>query len=422
MSGFSRVLLILGFVAGAIAVHGQAARSPFSSFGIGDYYGSALVHNQGMGGLGISNPQSWYLNNQNPALLVFNRLTVFEAGYLVEQKRIRNATTKEKNANGNLSYLQIAFPIKPGKWTSSFGVAPYSGVNYNFTYTQPIRNSQGTVNVTEQGSGGINQVTWANGVSITRNISVGVKVNYLFSSIERDFDNYLPETTDVTTLTIPSIKTRQNVSDFSFSGGLSLRKDSLTRKNHRINIGLVYDFRSDLRTKYFETVLQKIGTAPADTLVNNRIGQTTLPQTLSAGISFGRPEHWTIGADVTWLDYTQFKDFDGSTSGGTTGWRMVFGGEVTPDPYSLSSYLKRMTYRTGVSIDNYPYLVNGNTLKDVGVNLGFSMPVGRVSSLDIALKAGRRGDINTNTVAENYFKIYFGVTFNDQWFIKRRFD
>jgi hypothetical protein len=81
-----------------------------------------------------------------------------------------------------------------------------------------------------------------------------------------------------------------------------------------------------------------------------------------------------------------------------------------------------MTYRTGVSYEEMPYLIGGSRIKDFGINFGFSMPVGRYSSLDLAVKAGKRGDLQTNTIEENYLKFYFGVTFNDQWFIKRKFD
>jgi len=61
-------------------------------------------------------------------------------------------------------------------------------------------------------------------------------------------------------------------------------------------------------------------------------------------------------------------------------------------------------------------------VNDFGINFGLSMPVSRFSSLDLAFKIGKRGNLLENTIEENYFKIYFGVTFNDQWFIKRRFD
>ena len=130
----------------------------------------------------------------------------------------------------------------------------------------------------------------------------------------------------------------------------------------------------------------------------------------------------TIGADVQYLDYTQFRDLKGNNPAGQGAWRFGLGGEFTPNPSGPGSYLARITYRTGVSIDQYPYLVNGNTLKDFGINFGLSLPVSRISSIDLGLKIGKRGDIGLNKIEENYFKLYFGVTFNDQWFIKRRFD
>jgi hypothetical protein len=101
---------------------------------------------------------------------------------------------------------------------------------------------------------------------------------------------------------------------------------------------------------------------------------------------------------------------------------MAIGGEFTPYSASPGSYLKRITYRTGVSLDHYPYLVNSSTLKDFGINFGLSLPVGRISSLDIGVKVGKRGSLGLNKIEENYFKLYFGMTFNDQWFIKRKFD
>ncbi|MBA4144619.1 MAG: hypothetical protein C0523_02555 [Cytophaga sp.] len=419
MSVFNRFYLVVAFVGLAcLSVNGQAAYTPFSSFGIGDYYGNSLVHNQGMGGVGISNPQTWYLNNQNPALLVFNTLTSFSAGYLVDSRTIRNSSANEKNTNGNINYLVLGLPIKRGKWTTSIGMNPYTNVNYKLTYTQEIENSVNTVDVTETGAGGINQLSWSHGVAITRNISVGLKANYYFSSIDRHFVNQLSQS--ASTLIIPSIHTRQHFSDFNLTGGLSIRKDSLFKKNYRFNFGVVYDFKTNIKTKYYEAV-ERNGTT-IDTLANNEIRQTTLPQTIAAGISFGRPEYWTLGTDFTFLDYSQFRDINGSNSGTTQGWKWAVGAEVTPDPLSVSSYLKRMTYRTGVSLEKYPYLINGNTLQDMSVNFGFSMPVSRVSNLDFAVKYGQRGDIKTNTVSEKYFKVSLGITFNDQWFIKRRFD
>ena len=126
MSVFSRLLISFLLVAGFISpAFSQAARSPFSYFGIGEQYGNGLANNQGMAGVGVSNPQYYYLNNKNPALLVYNRFTVFEGGMILEKRTARGDSTTEKNLDGNLNYLIMGFPIKPGKWTTSAGLMPY---------------------------------------------------------------------------------------------------------------------------------------------------------------------------------------------------------------------------------------------------------------------------------------------------------
>ena len=97
------------------------------------------------------------------------------------------------------------------------------------------------------------------------------------------------------------------------------------------------------------------------------------------------------------------------------------GGEITPDLYATENYFKRLTYRAGVSVEENPFLANGNPVRDLGINFGFSLPAGR-SSIDLAFKYGKRGNVSENLLEEDYFKVYFGITFNDQWFIKRKFD
>src|SRR5688572_32980689 len=103
---------LLVLIALSSAAFGQAARTPFSTFGVGVPYGNALIQNQGMGGIGVSQPQYWSINNQNPALLVFNYYTTFQAGMLVESRTLKSDSIKQKSANGNLNYLVIAFPVK----------------------------------------------------------------------------------------------------------------------------------------------------------------------------------------------------------------------------------------------------------------------------------------------------------------------
>ena len=418
----SSFLLLSLVLLTAVCAWGQAARSPFSSYGLGEQYGTALAQSQGMGGVGISNPQFLYINNQNPALLVYNRLTTFQAGIIGEQRTQQNDTLTEKSGNGNLNYLALSVPVINGWWTTSFGLMPYSGLNYLLNYTKTVENSTEELAVSEQGSGGINQFYWSNGVSLNPRISVGLKIAYLFSSTN---DDYLQTVKNAPVFLAGAVWDRTFISDFVFTPAISIHLDSLGKKKNRLNIGLVYDMKTDLNAKFNRQVgrLNVGGVLDSTTVISNFPATITMPGNLMFGVSYSPyPFKWMAALDASYADYTVYRHISGENPYGPESWRIAAGFEYTPDRNSLSNYLKRTTYRTGVSVENTPILANGSPVKDFGITFGVSLPVNRISSLDVAVKWGKKGDKAVNAIEENYFKIYFGITFNDQWFIKRRFD
>jgi hypothetical protein len=426
MSSIRKYFLFCAFVAFAVEASGQAARTPFSSFGIGEPYGNALVNQQGMGGIGVSQPQFWYINNQNPALLVYNAVnTAFQAGIVTERRTISGDTLSEKSQGGNMNYLVTAFPIKPGKWTTSVGLMPYSAVNYKLKYNEAVVNSDQEVSVTEEGSGGLTQLYWSNGVRLTKDVAVGVKASYIFSSIVNTYNNQLLNSSQPVSY-IAGIEEKAYVKDFAFGTGISFSKDSLfSRQRYRLSIGAVYDFATDLRTRKTDRIYRTntLGdTTDVSVLPSSLRGTYSIPSSLTVGISLSRGLRWNIGTEFSYQDWATFSNLRGQNDGLKESWRIAFGGEIIPDPFDTQNYLKRMTYRAGVSMEENPFLANGNPVRDLGINFGFTLPAGRYNSVDLAFKYGKRGDKSENILQEDYFKIYFGITFNDQWFIKRRFD
>src|SRR6185503_1667954 len=119
--------------------------------------------------------QLFSINNQNPALLVYNYYTSFQAGALIESRTLTSDSANQKSVGGNLNYLVIAFPVKMNKWTTSVGLMPYSNVNYKIAYTDTVINSNTPMSVLEQGDGGLSQLYWSNGVRINKNFTVGLK-------------------------------------------------------------------------------------------------------------------------------------------------------------------------------------------------------------------------------------------------------
>jgi hypothetical protein len=404
---------------------GQAARTPFSSFGIGEPYGNALINHQGMAGVGVSQPQFEFINNQNPALLVYNSFyTSFQAGILTERRNISGDTLSETSQGGNMNYLVTAFPIKPYRWTTSVGLMPFTSVNYKMQYNDAIVGSAEEVTVVEEGSGGLTQLYWSNGVRLTRNLAIGLKASYIFSSIVNTYQNQLINSSQPVNY-IAAVEEKTYVRDFTFGTGISFSKDSLfSQRRYRLSIGAVYNFATDLDARKTDKLYRT--TAAGDTtdvtvLPSSTSGSYSIPSSFTVGISLSRAARWSIGSEFSYQDWADFSNVTRQNGGLEKSWRVALGGEITPDQFAAENYLKRLTYRAGVSIEQNPFLANGNPVKDVGINFGLSLPAGR-SSLDLAFKYGKRGNKSENILEEDYFKIYFGITFNDQWFIKRKFD
>jgi hypothetical protein len=428
MSVVKTCFLVVAVMVSAAKVWGQAAPSPFTDFGIGESYGNQLVHNQGSAGIGVSHPQFWFLNNQNPALLVYNPLTVFEVGSIYEQKTIKATDLNEKNKGGNFSYLVAAFPVKVNKWTTSIGLMPYTHVSYNLQFPEYARNPEGqvvdTVAANQAGSGGLTQLYWSNGVRVHKYITVGLKSTYLFGPIDNVYSNLFNSLAIGGTPYVVSVQEKTTVNGFNFNLGASFSRDSLgSRNDRRFSAGAVYTIGSSLKAKLNRQTFRT--TVNADTLerfpYSTVYGKIHLPASITAGVSYGKDGYWMVGTEFSYQDWSSFRSVNKDDEGLGKSWRISLGGEYTIDPNTVENYLKRITFRTGLSLERYPFLANNKPVNDFGINFGLSLPAGR-SSIDLAAKFGKRGNIDDNALEESYFKIYFGLTFNDQWFIKRKFD
>jgi hypothetical protein len=408
----------------ALRTFAQSTASPFSTFGLGERYNNALSNNQGMGGVGVAQPQFLYANNQNPALLVHNTLTVFSAGILAEKRTIGADTVSQKTSAGNLNYLMTAFPVKRGKWSTSFSISPYTTVKYNLKSVETAIGSGEKFDKYEQGLGGISQLSWSNGVRLNDNFSVGLRASYLFGSIAKLYQNRAQVSTQFANY-YASIEEKSYVKDFAFMAGVSFSKDSLFAKHkYQLSLGAVYDLSSNLKTKtrtmvYHSNIPGNKGQKIDIDTIRSGKGMITLP----AGGTFGAAlatDKWSIGTDISYYDWSTFRSVSRDDEGLKQSWKIAVGGEITPDIYS-ESYLKKLTYRMGGSLEKLPYVVNGKPVQDLGINFGLSLPAGR-SSLDLGFRVGKRGKKADNFFEEKYIRLYFGVTFNDNWFVKRRFD
>ena len=418
------VFILSGIFLAISSVYGQVANSPFTSSGLGDINPTGLSNQLGMAGAGMALGDIRYINNQNPALLIKNGVYSFSAGMIGESRTLTDDSESDSGTGANLAYLVTTFPISKGKWTSGVGLMPYTVVNYNFSSEERLPEDNAIIRKSEEGSGGINQLYWMNGIRINDIFSVGFKTTYLFSSITSNYIEDLIGTGISSVVYSPLVSQRDAYSGFMLSGSVALNKEVFN--GIVFGMGFNYDMQTDVGVKRLETIEQTIAsgaTITKDTIENEQRSTIFIPSAYSFGVSLTKPLKWALALDVRLQNWSDFENFDDRTGVLADQTRVSFGGEFTPDAYSVDSYLSRVTYRLGVAYEQTPYIEGDNQVNDFGINFGMSLPVGSISSLDLALQYGQRGDVGNNTISEEYFRMILGITFNDRfWFRKRKFD
>lgn len=400
----------------------QHIYSPYTVIGIGELNGRGLSNHAAMGDVGIATPTSWHINNINPALLVHNKLTVFEIGVEGENRKVSNSFNTVKVGTGGFKYLTFAFPIIPGKWTSNIGLMPYSAVNYDFSSRQDVAGTNVDAIIDFEGSGGLNQVYFSNGYEIMPGLSVGLRLEYIFGLIEETTATRL-EGEGLTQQFPTGYYGKTNYSGFTAGIGVAHRK--ILNETDALNFGLTYDVGSSIDGTRLERIQYTIGSGnavPGDTLVNNLNDSYRLPSEIGIGFSWQKLNKLTLGIDIKRSIWESNAGFADDNEQYQSTWMVGLGFEITPKYNDVNSYFKRVKYRFGVNLSQAPFIVDGKTLNDFGINFGWSLPVKGVSAVNMSFKYGQRGSASGSLVKEQYFKFVLGATINDRWFVRRKYN
>ncbi len=417
MEASFKYIIRAGVFCSFLFCHLAVAQSIYSFQGLGTINHQGMPNNDGMGEVGIGSPTVWHVNSQNPANLVFNNFSTFQVGVQGESRTFKGDSISGSDFDGSLRFLSYAFPIKPGVWSSSFGILPYSSVSYN-TFSQGTVQGDETVEkfVNERGEGGLTQFFWGNGVAVTPNIYLGVRASFLFGSIDKE--SQITIGSDNVGANTINYLNKTSYSDVNFLFGATYRYRISEKRI--LNFGVIYAFESTLNGKNTIELnrLSTIGTELETQEVSTQDSDFIFPQTLGFGVSLQKPNTFTIGLDFetqAWKGTDEENPLQDQS-------KLSFGASWTPDFNNVNSYFKRATYRIGFNYSELPYIINNQTISDFGINFGTSLPVSGLSSIDLAFKFGQLGTTENGLIRESYYRIVLGATINDRWFIKRRYD
>jgi hypothetical protein len=416
------VVLVL-FVVGLYAQ--SSINSPYSRFGLGDLAGKNMNTTlQGMGGISIGFADPGIINPANPASYarIDSGSFIFEAGIFTDFTTLKTTTLSESGYFGSLNYILMGFPITRW-WRTSLGVMPFSKIGYDVNILVDVEGFSNVENSIE-GDGGLNQVYWGNAFKIGKNLRLGINATYLFGeSRRRSVINFVDSLLILGTKT----ETRVRGSDFIFDYGVQY--DIHMNKNRQLTIGLIYAnafnikaTRSYLATNIFngidgavDIVRDTIAYEPDET------GTISLPAKAGFGLTYRNADRWMVGADFEWQNWEKFKGF-GISDTLDNSWRIAFGGEFTPVHTSISSLFTRMTYRLGFRYSNSYLTISDNNINEFGISFGFKFPLRQTkTTLNMSFEIGKRGTTRANLVQENFINFTFGVSINEHWFHKRKY-
>lgn len=411
-------IIIAGLFLSLVSYAQEGTSSPYSFYGIGDIRFKGTVESRSMGGVAVEQ-DSIHINLENPASYASLKLTSFTIGGTYKTTSLKTNSESAKATRTTFDYLAVGLPL--GKFGLGFGLIPYSSVGYKIESIS-ADNTQNSRRF--NGDGGLNKAFLGVGYKIAPNFSVGADVNYNFGKIETNSLEFIPNISAGT-----SEFNSADLSGLNFNVGMMYQ----AKINKKISVfsSVNYTVQGNLRSQN----IRNVTTVTYDSNFNLQIvdqleeqrNQTDikLPSRLSVSAGIGESKKWVFGGKIAYQknsgqqNYYNIADNVGYGRYGS----VSLGGYYIPNYNSFTSYAKRIVYRGGLRYEKTGLMVNSQSINDMGLTLGLGLPLnGTFSNINIGFELGKKGTTDSNLVQENYANFSVGFSFNDTWFVKRKFN
>ena len=402
----------------------QNTGSPYSLNELGEINFHGNVSNISMGGVD-SLIDSLEFNINNPSSLAKLQLTNYHVGTFYKSSSISNNLNTDKFNSANINYIAIGIPTK--KFGFGFGVLPYSSVGFNLQTSDDYNSNSRLISRLFSAEGNINRVFFSLGMPLFKFFSVGGSLNYNFGKFSYEkFNQY------------------ENVNYGLYSNSSS----EITGFNYIISSSLIIPLKNDLKASFIfnyhpSSKLNSYNVESLYTSTSSVINLETLGDFIDVDLSSSGLENtdliisdrsiYSIGLEKKnkWFFGLQYEEKLSSSFENkfliidNISYRdsRVFsiGAHYIPDASSLTSYWKRVKYRFGIRNEEKSILLNNLPVNQFSLNLGLGLPLSGFSKANFGLEFGTIEDDN-KSLKENYFSIRLGLSLNDIWFIKRKFN
>ena len=412
-----------------LTASGQAGtKSPYSQYGLGALRDQSQGFSRGMNGVGIGLRQGTIANTLNPAAYsAIDSLTmIFDlslTGQLTNYKEQGNSV----NAKGaSFDYIVGTFRLTKNVGMT-FGVLPYSAIDYEYTTSEFLDNTNGTITETYTGSGGLHQALLGAGWRVAGPLSIGANVAYMWGKVDKTVASGSTTYINALSKNYSAIINSYNI-QVGAQWEQQLTKKDLLTIGATMNVGHTLGANSNCMI-----INTNSSTSTRDTTTFVVENAFAIPWTYGLGLGWTHGEKLFVGADVTMQKWgsIDYPDYDSSLgyyvkkSGLLKDrWKVSVGADYVPNAMSRH-YLSRVHYRFGAGFATPYYKINGQDgPKELSISGGFALPLQNSWNtrgfmkpvLNISAQWARSSA--KGMITENTFSINVGLTFNERWFAK----
>lgn len=434
MTNIKKGLLALAMATTIVPTMAQTngSNSPYSRYGFGLINDGGQGFNRGMAGVALGMRHNNQLNVNNPAsyAALDSETFLFDIGASFQLGQFKWNGNSATAKNTSIDYITMGFRAAKNVGVS-LGLMPFTTIGYNLKNISVVDYSHSAVTQTETyaGEGGLRYVYAGIGWSPIRNLSVGANLGYLWGTQTHTVSASFSDASIATQRRVYSADVRTYKADFG------LQYTQPIDKKNTVTLGVTYGLGHDINSKasyYSQTQLSNTLTG-ADTVSTRNA--FALPHSFGVGLAWEYGKKWRVGVDYTlqkWsgVRYPMLKYADGvysykaTTDQFSDRSKISFGAEYVPNAEGMKRS-QHVRYRLGAAYtDSYTKVDGQAGPRSYQVTAGVGLPImnrhNNRSFLNLSVGYERVEPRFSGQIAENYFRVGVGITFNEEWFSKWR--
>lgn len=150
-------------------------------------------------------------------------------------------------------------------------------------------------------------------------------------------------------------------------------------------------------------------------------GTILLPAMYGFGFALKKEYKWLFQADYATQLWENF-EFLGVQTSLRNSQRVTAGFQFQPKSNDRRNYFSNVQYRAGFKFYQTYLELNETRLNEMSVSLGFGFQVRQMSRMNLGIELGQRGTTANSLIKENYGRVVLGISLNDTWFQRFRYD